>query len=197
MPVCDGCGRSVDEAHIRRRIERLEMATRFRPVHIGVLLIDAAPPERQEDFFYATAGDAARSTAGESYFNELAKLAGATATSGPSVAFASEREPTLAEFQRRGFFLTYAVECPMEGPADLPDAIRRSAPTVLLRSRTSYKPKHIALISEPTSALIEPFRAAGWSDRLILDNSQPFSVVSLAARLPAALAALSSRPAAL
>jgi hypothetical protein len=187
VPVCDGCGRSVDEAHIRRRIERLEMATRFRPIHIGVLLIDAVPAAQQEDFFYATA-DSTRSPAGHKYFNELAKLAGTIAPA-ESVC---EREAALAEFQRHGFFLTYAVECPIEDPAELRASIRCSAQTVLLRVRTSYKPKHIALISEPTSALIDPFRAAGWSDCLLLDSGRPFSAESLSADLLAALASPSS-----
>lgn len=51
MPVCDGCGVQADGDHIRRRIERLELATRFRPIHIHVLLVDAAPPSRLEDYF--------------------------------------------------------------------------------------------------------------------------------------------------
>jgi hypothetical protein len=191
VPVCDGCGRSVDETHIRRRIERLEMATRFRPIHIGVLLIDAAPPAHHEDFFYAL-GDGPRSLAGQNYFNELAKLTGATAESAAAAESVCEREAALAEFQRRGFFLTHAVECPMDDPAELRAAIQRSTPTILLRIRTSYKPKQVALISEPTSALIDPFRAADWSDRLLLDAGQSFSAESLSARLSAALASLPS-----
>lgn len=178
MPICDGCGRSVDEAHIRRRIERLEMATRFRPVHIGVLLIDAAPPARQEDFFYATSGAGTRSAAGQAYFDEMAKLAGAAAGSG--AANASGAEAILAEFQRRGFFLTHAVECSFDDASELTAAIRRLARTVLLRVQTSYKPKHVALISAPTAELIETFRAGGWADRLILDNGRPFAPESVA-----------------
>jgi len=54
MPVCDGCGATVDAEHIRSRIERLEMATRYRPVHIQTLLIGTAPPERTEDYFYSS-----------------------------------------------------------------------------------------------------------------------------------------------
>ena len=49
--VCDGCGAQVDEAHIRQRIERLELATRFRPIHIQVLLLDAAPPAETRRLF--------------------------------------------------------------------------------------------------------------------------------------------------
>ncbi|HXU49163.1 MAG TPA: hypothetical protein VN727_08950, partial [Candidatus Binatia bacterium] len=39
---------------IRSRIERLEMATRYRPVHIQTLLIGTAPPERTEDYLYSS-----------------------------------------------------------------------------------------------------------------------------------------------
>ena len=54
MAVCDGCGREADAEHARRRIERLEAATRYRPVHIQTLLIGTAPPERMEEYFYAS-----------------------------------------------------------------------------------------------------------------------------------------------
>jgi hypothetical protein len=52
MPVCDGCGAAVDAEHIRQRIERLEMATRYRPVHIQTLLVGTAPPKETEDYLY-------------------------------------------------------------------------------------------------------------------------------------------------
>lgn len=174
MPVCDGCGARVDEQHTRQRIERLELATRFRPIHIAVLLIDAAPPLPLSDFFYAT-GDSARSPAGQAYFDELAKLAGAAA--------GAPEEAVSAEFQRRGFFLTSAVECPVTDGADLNSLVRRLAPTVLRRVQASYKPKQIALISPPTKELIEPFRVAGWGDRLILDGGSPFEKPSVGSRL--------------
>lgn len=54
MPVCDGCGATVDAEHIRSRIERLEMATRYRPVHIQTLLVGTAPPKRTEDYLYSS-----------------------------------------------------------------------------------------------------------------------------------------------
>ena len=180
MPVCDGCGAQVGEQHIRQRIERLELATRFRPIHIAVLLIDAAPPMNLGDFFYATVG-AGRSPAGQAYFDEMATLAGTDA--------GAPRETVLAEFQRRGFFLTSAVECPVTDIRDLNSTVRRLAQTVLLRVRTSFKPKQIALISEPTRELIEPFRAAGWGDRLILDDDEPFASTSIGRRLARAVGA--------
>jgi hypothetical protein len=59
MPICDGCGAAVEPEHIRQRIERLELATRYRPVHIQTLLIGDAPPERPEDYLYESERDAA------------------------------------------------------------------------------------------------------------------------------------------
>jgi|SRR5215831_19564895 len=53
MPICDGCGATVDAEHIRQRIERLELATRYRPVHIQTLLIGAAPPRETAEYFYS------------------------------------------------------------------------------------------------------------------------------------------------
>jgi hypothetical protein len=170
VPVCDGCGTPVDEAHIRERIERLELATRFRPIHINILLIDAAPPLRRADFFYEVVeAHGNRSVAGQVYFNELASLAGATPGAAPQAS-------VLAEFQRLGFFLAFAVECAVENPLDLIGRICRSAPTVVRRVQTSYKPKYVALISEPTRELIGPLEQAGWSGRLILDRGLPFEV---------------------
>jgi hypothetical protein len=54
MPVCDGCGQMADTEHIRKRIQRLEMATRYRPVHVQTLLIGTAPPEAAEEYLYAS-----------------------------------------------------------------------------------------------------------------------------------------------
>ena len=182
MPVCDGCGERVDAGHIRQRIERLELATRFRPIHINLLLIDAAPPIRREDFFYdASSPLPLRSTAGQAYFVELMRLAGAPIS--PDVPL----EPILAEFQHRGFFLASAVECPMDDSDGLSAAIRLLAPTVVRRVQASYKPKYVALISQPTRELIEPLRASGWGDRLILDSGAPFAapVVGRSAMVPA------------
>lgn len=169
MPVCDGCGARVDDAHIRQRIERLELSTRFRPIHIQVLLIDSAPPGRPDDFFYRIPQNRlARSLGARMYFIELAKLAGAKPGSDAA------EETTLAEFQRRGFFLAYAVECPVEDYEQLTAAVRRFAPTVVQRVQTSYKPKHVALISQATQELMKPLQVANWGGQLVLDGGAPF-----------------------
>lgn len=54
MPVCDGCGATVDAEHIRHRIEWLEMATRYRPVHIQTLLVGSVPPAKSENYLYSS-----------------------------------------------------------------------------------------------------------------------------------------------
>jgi hypothetical protein len=59
MPICDGCGATVDGEHIRARIARLELATRYRSVHIQTLLIGVAPPERAENYLYSSEKEAA------------------------------------------------------------------------------------------------------------------------------------------
>jgi hypothetical protein len=169
MPVCDGCGAQVDDAHIRQRIERLELATRYRPVHISVLLIDAAPPARPEDYFYrAPASPSDRSSAGREYFDALLNSAGVDARAQPN------EETALAEFQRRGFFLIGAVECALANPLGAQKAIEHVAPTLLRRVKISYKPKSIAMLSAATQPLVAAFQQSDWAPRLILHDGRPF-----------------------
>jgi hypothetical protein len=170
MSVCDGCGAVADDKHIRERIERLELATRFRPVHIQALLIDAAPPPRVEDYFYRAAKDrGVRSAESRRYFDQLLKAAGTAAT--PEL----DEESALSDFQRRGFFLTSAVECPVGASSELRDAMTRLFPTLLKRIQFSYRPKVMALLSDQSSELIPAFQAAGWGGRLVLDEVAPFA----------------------
>jgi hypothetical protein len=164
MPVCDGCGAIVDDAHIRARIERLEMATRYRPIHIQVLLLDAAPTARPEDFFYRAAGD--RSAGSRAYFEALIKC------TGEDPAQFSREADALAEFQKQGLFLTNVVECPV-GP-DLNAAVGRCAPSLLKRIQFSYKPKYLALISPALASVIPMLSEGGWAERLILNAGAPF-----------------------
>jgi hypothetical protein len=58
MGICDSCGALADAGHVRQRIERLELATRYRPVHIQTLIVGDAPPLRDEEYFYASAKEA-------------------------------------------------------------------------------------------------------------------------------------------
>lgn len=169
MPVCDGCGTRADELHIRRRAERLELAAKYRPIQIKVLFLDGAPPSHEEDYFYRAAKDrSTRSIAYRMYFDELVKCTGATPT--PDM----QEGTALADFCRRGFFLTYALECPFEDQDDPQNALRRLAPTVMKRVQTIYKPSYIVPLSQPTQDLIRLFGLIGWGERLVLNNGGPF-----------------------
>lgn len=183
--ICDGCGMEADARHIRERIERLELATRFRPIHIHALLIDAVPPARLADYFYRTARDrSARSSRSRNYFDQIVGLNRAAADA------EIEEESALSEFQRRGLFLAYAVECPITDAATaLDDTVRRLAPTLLKRVQVSYRPKLVALLSPEAGELIPALLGAGWAGRLVLDEGRPFTLPELGhAASPAGLA---------
>jgi hypothetical protein len=187
MPVCDGCGAQVDEAHIRARIERLEQATRYRPIHVQVLVLDAEPPAAPEDFFYraAAAGDSPRSAAAREYFNTLLEAAGED-----PARFTSEAE-ALAEFQRQGIFLAHVVECP--ATEDFNAALARCAPSLVKRIERSYKPKYVAVISPKLAEILPSLRVAGLTDLLILDGEKPFDPTAGARASDAFTAAISEK----
>jgi len=169
MPVCDGCGAQVDEAHIRSRIERLEMATRYRPIHIQMLVLDAAPPARAEDFFYRDAADRSQRAAdSRNYFDNLIRC------TGEDPARFSQESEALAEFQRRGLFLTNVVEC--AAASEPAAALARCAASLVKRIQFSYKPKYIVPISSALQGVIPLLAGAGWADRLILHGIVPFDL---------------------
>jgi hypothetical protein len=183
---CDGCGQVASPGHIARRLQRLEWTTRFRPVHIGTLLLGAVAPQSDADFIYSPAG---------AWKGEAEVLLSATGliTDGKSA------EATLAEFQREGLFLTHVLECPVEGgdASSLQQLITTRLPAVLARIRRSLKPKRLA----PISMLLEGFLPVLSSGELpcaiLLDQGKPFALDGNAAsesakRLREALASQSS-----
>ena len=161
MRVCDGCGAPADETHIRERIERLEMATRFRPIHIQTLLLADAPPSRIEDYFYRPLRDGeSRSSEAKDFFVETMKTAGIT----PDAA--ANEEAALAEFQHRGFYLAHAVECPVPTSQELSERITRVSATLLKRIEFSYRPKHVVPIGVAVKAMISVLQKSPIGDRL-------------------------------
>jgi hypothetical protein len=50
--LCDGCGLPASPEHIAARMERLELVTRFRPIHIHVLFVALDPMPRPQDEFF-------------------------------------------------------------------------------------------------------------------------------------------------
>lgn len=176
--LCDGCGLPASDEHIARRLRRLELATRFRPIHIQLLLLAEAPPPRLEDYFYYPARDPSEGGGmSRVLFDSLMQALGIDEGAGKSV------ESGLGEFQRRGFFLADSCECPIEEVLPCaqqgtrrPDAsglMERYAPTIVKRILYSYKPKHIALLAAQTRPLIPVLQQAGLGDRLLLCQGSP------------------------
>ena len=160
MRVCDGCGAPADEAHIRQRIERLEMATRFRPIHIQTLLLADAPTGSNEDYFYRPLSEGeSRSAGAKEFFAEMMKSAGIA----PDVS--ADEEAALAEFQRRGFYLAYAVECPVATPQELSKRIAAASSTLLKRIEFSYRPKHVVPIGAAVKAIAPELQKSSIGDR--------------------------------
>jgi hypothetical protein len=209
---CDGCGKTVSDQHIRERIARLELATRFRPIHIGILFLADVPPPRMNDYFYHPAKDPAeRSVESRRLLGELLLAAEI-----PWDPVQGDEEAALAEFQRRGYFLAYCCECPPESAEQgstkiteeqganegIGEEVRRLGTTLVRRVQYSYKPKRIALLGLATGDMIPFLERAGLKDGLILDDGNPFEDgvlvgssaqagfrASLGARLREALAA--------
>src|SRR5258708_11301923 len=128
---CDGCGQIASSEHIALRLRRLEWTTRYRPVHIGTLLLGAVAPLDDCDFIYSPAG------AWEGEAKLLLAVAGVT-TAGKAA------EATLSEFQRSGFFLTHVLEGPSEDSAvDNVQLLGNRLPAMMTRIRRSPKPKSL------------------------------------------------------
>jgi hypothetical protein len=177
LPVCDGCLQPVSDEHIARRFQRLELATRFRPIHIQLLILAEAPPPRPEDYFYYLPVEAAeRGGLSRVLFDELMGAVGIRADG-------KSDEACLAEFQRQGFFLADSLECPVEdivpgvregkARANAAELSHRYGPTIVKRVLHSYKPKHITLLSTRTRHLVPFLEQAGLRDRLLLYQGLP------------------------
>lgn len=166
---CDGCGRPASTAHIAKRLQRLEWSTRFRPLHIQVVLLAAVSPSNDLEFLYAPSGE----FAGEA--QKLLDVAGID----PS---GKNRAQVLTEFQRGGFFLTHVLECPVESPdsLDLASLLDRQFSVAARRIRRSLRPKAIA----PISSLLGPaFLRLGVVDlgcSIVLDAQSVFSLDGVA-----------------
>jgi hypothetical protein len=164
---CDGCGQNASTEHIARRLQRLEWATRYRPVHIHTLFLGSASPQKQEEFLYSPNGE----FQGEA--GTLLEAAGVS-TAGKTA------EAVHAEFQRGGFFLTHVLECPIEnesGPAQvLPSLMAQRLTAVAVRIRRSLKPKRVVPISRALEAILEKFVALPLGCPLVLDDGKPFAL---------------------
>jgi hypothetical protein len=168
--ICDGCGLPASPEHIAARVQRLELATRFRPIHIDVLFIALEPMPRLEDDFYGPPES-------RDFFDPFLSAQDILPEAGKLSREANGRETDTArllEFQRKGYYLTYLSECPLPARADsnvAHDCISRLAPTLVKRIRFNYKPKHIALVGTNLQGLIEVVQQAGMGPLLDLNRA--------------------------
>ena len=165
--LCDGCGQPASPEHLARRLQRLEWATRYRPIHLHTLLLGAVSPQVATEFLYSP---------NEAHFGEAANLitAAAISTTGKSA------DAIQSEFQRRGIYLTHVLECPLDvlsGGADfLNNALISRLPALFTRIRRSLKPKRVAFISRSLTPLIERFASAQLNCELALDDGRAFAL---------------------
>ena len=134
---CDGCGQLASAEHIARRLQRLEWATRFRPIHIQALLLTASAPQTDSDFLYSP---------DTSFTGPASMLLSAL---GINRAGKSSEE-VLTDFQKRGLVLASLLECPVEPGSDPSEAhalLEHHLPQALARIRRSLKPKRVLVIS--------------------------------------------------
>jgi hypothetical protein len=148
-------------------LQRLEWTTRFRPVHIGTLLLGAVAPESDSDFLYSPAG---------AWQGEARTLLEVAAVS----ADGKSPEATLTEFQRGGFLLAYILECPLNRQGeDVQGFLAKRLPAVLTRIRRSLKPKRLALISQDLQRFSSTLTSAEAGCSILLDGDKPFALDEL------------------
>ena len=161
---CDGCGQAASSEHIARRLQRLEWTTRYRPVHIGALLLGAVAPREDAEFLYSPEGK----FSGEA---QLLLQALDVAVSGKSA------DAVLSRFQRGGFLLAHVLECPLEeaNSRKMHELIESCLPAVLARIRRSLKPKIVVVISQQLAFAVAGMQSADLNCRLTLDDGKPFA----------------------
>jgi hypothetical protein len=162
---CDGCGRAASTEHLSRRLQRLEWATRYRPVHINTLLLSAVSPREESDFLYSPKGE---------FHGEAELLLEALGLS----AAGGTRDAVHAEFQRAGFFLTHILECPLEhnleSQAYKTSLLVARLPAVATRIRRSLRPKRVVLISQELEPVLERILSLDLGCPIVLDKWKPF-----------------------
>jgi hypothetical protein len=167
--LCDGCGQPASPEHLARRLQRLEWATRYRPIHLHTLLLGAISPQVSAEFLYSP---------GDPHFGEAANL---IAAAGISAADKSA-DAIQSEVQRRGIYLTHLLECPLDVPSSGDDFLNSvlitRLPMLFTRIRRSLKPKRLAFVSGSLTPLIERFASAQLNCELVLDDGRAFALDS-------------------
>jgi len=166
MLPCDGCGQFAPPAHIARRLERLEWASRYRPVHIQTLLLGAVVPAQQGAYLYSES---------EQYFGEAVQLLQALGISTEG----KTRETVLADFQKRGLVLAHVLECPLEGrlsASEIQGLLERQLRATLARIRRSMKPKRVLLFSKEMNGLTDKITEVELEIPVLLNDGKAFEL---------------------
>lgn len=160
--LCDGCGLPASPEHLGERVARLELATRFRPIHIQTVFVALSPMIGFENDFYGP-------PIARNFFDSMMRAA--------EIVIAPENDAAkLAEFQHRGYYVSYLSECPIPADRVAADAaISRLGPNLVRRIRFNYKPKQIAVLGTTLAPLIEILTTAGLSSLLHADRAQPMA----------------------
>ena len=165
--LCDGCGQPASSEHIARRLQRLEWATRYRPIHLHTLLLGAISPQVPAEFLYSPE---------KTHSGEAAHLIAAAGISSSG----KSADAIQSEFQRRRIYLAHVLECPLDTPSTGPDFLTNAfiirLPTLFTRIRRSLKPKRLAFVSRSLTPLIERFASAQLNCELVLDDGRAFAL---------------------
>jgi len=145
---CDGCGQPADSQHIALRLQRLEWATRFRPIHIQTVLLSGIAPARNDEFLYHPGGG---------FAGEARRVFDAVqiTTAGKSP------ESALTEFQKCGLTLVHVLECPVTPARPSSDAqllLENHLAAAITRIRRSLKPKRVLLVGSELQAVADKLR---------------------------------------
>lgn len=167
IPTCDGCGQEASSEHIAGRLKRLEWATRYRPVHIQTLFLGTASPETDEEFLYSLRDE---------FQGEAAALLEAAGVSRTG----KSRDAVLMEFQRRGCFLAYVLECPLEQSTNsghgISNLLTQRTAAVATRIRRSLKPKRVTLLGSRMETLAQKWLSGELGCPLLLNNGRPYDL---------------------
>jgi len=164
---CDGCGQPASPEHIARRLQRLEWATRYRPIHMQTLLLGGISPENDADFLYSP------EYAHQGEAKTVLAAAGIETT-------AKSADILHSEFQRRGMYLTHVLECPLalkgkeHSITDLDALLCSRLNALFTRIRRSLKPRRVVIISEALEPFTARFLAEELGCEVTLDDGHAF-----------------------
>ena len=145
-------------------LQRLEWTTRYRPVHIQVLLLGGIAPEADAAFLYCPEGN---------YQGEAANLLEALRISSAG----KSADAMLTEFQKRGLLLTHVLECPLEPgvrPPPPTNCLKGNCPPRLRASADPSSPSGWCFFPAELATLAGKFTEAALGSPVFTGSYGPF-----------------------